>query len=205
MSRVGSRSDVLRPVFTGLLALALQAPALADVVVNGTVIDGDHTARLAALLGSAPRDGRWWYDARTGAFGAEGQATAGFLPPGLALGGPLAANASGGGDGRYGGVFVNGRELHPRDVAALQATLGQVVPGRCWVDARGDFGIEGGPRLGNLVAIAGARGGANGPRGSRPSTCGSDASCANGHSWLGDGYFSDGATGCIVMDGEVSC
>lgn len=194
----------MNTIRNALFLLAIATTARADVIVNGAIVPRETIAQLATH-GIAARDGRWWYDARTGAFGAEGQATAGFLPPALAIGGPLAANASGGGDGRFGGVFVNGRELHPLDVAALQSTLGQVVPGRYWVDARGDFGVEGGPPLGNLAAIAGARAGASAPRGSRPSTCGSDASCANGHSWLGDGYFSDGATGCIVMDGEVSC
>ena len=40
------------------------------------------------------------------------------------------------------------------DVAGLQQLLGAVWPGRWWVDAQGNYGLEGGPPLGNLVAIA---------------------------------------------------
>ena len=70
----------------------------------------------------------------------------------------MPSNASGGGTG----VFVNGRELHPLDVASL-STLGPVYRARYWLDANGDYGYEFGPRMGNLVAAANqARGGGGG-------------------------------------------
>jgi hypothetical protein len=75
----------------------------------------------------------------------------------LALGGALPANASGGGQGTLTGVFINGREAHPADVAGLRGLVGAVVPGHWWVDANGNYGQEGGPALGNLVALARAR------------------------------------------------
>jgi hypothetical protein len=183
------------------LLLSLSPAAFADVVVNGATLSPD-TLQQLHQLGVPAQHGQWWYDARTGAFGALHGPTAGFLPAGLPLGGPLRADASGGGDGRYGGVFINGRELHPQDVAALARLVGQVIPGRYWVDAAGNFGLEGGGVLGNLNAIAAASG--NGPRGTAASGC-NDASCRNSRSWLGQGYFSDGKTGCIVMEGEVTC
>lgn len=184
-----------------LLLILLSTAASADIIVNGVTLT-PATVQALRSAGIQPQDGHWWYDARTGAFGAQGGPTAGFLMPGMPFGGALRADASGGGDGRYGGVFINGRELHPQDVAALSGMIGQVIPGRYWVDAAGNFGAEGGGVLGNLHALAMANG--RGPRGTAASGC-NDASCRNSRSWLGNGYFSDGKTGCIVMDGEVTC
>lgn len=179
----------------------------AQVIVNDVELEPAVAATLAAGIGVHARAGRYWYDARSGAFGLQGKGALGVLPAGLQLGGPLRPDASGGGDGRYGGVFVNGRELHPTDVAGLQQLLGQVIPGRYWVDAYGNFGYEHGPPLGNLLTLARIRGhsAGSGPRGSRPSGCFGDTSCDTQRSWLGENYFSDGKTGCIVMDGEISC
>ena len=82
--------------------------------------------------------------------GLEGGPTLGFIPAGLDVGGPLQADASGGGTG----VFINGREIHPVDVAGLQQ-LTPVVPGRYWVDARGLCGYEGNPTpILDLAALA---------------------------------------------------
>jgi hypothetical protein len=94
-------------------------------------------------------NGDYWYDPVSGAAGAWGGPTVGFFPAGLQLGGKLPANASGGGTR----VFVNGRELHPLDVAQL-SQLGPVYPGRYFVDRFGNVGYEGGPVLFNLIAVA---------------------------------------------------
>jgi hypothetical protein len=72
----------------------------------------------------------------------------------MQLGGPLRADASRGNTG----VVINGRELHMLDVVALQRLV-PVVPGRYWVDVHGNFGFEGGPMLGNLMALAQMAGG----------------------------------------------
>jgi hypothetical protein len=74
----------------------------------------------------------------------------GLAVPGLAIGGKLRADASGGGTG----VFINGRELHPLDVAGLRAITGTVLPGRYWLDANGWGGYEGQPPFFNLWALA---------------------------------------------------
>jgi len=115
-------------------------------------------AQIEAMYGRPAPSGDYWYDARSGAMGAWGGPALGFLPAGLPLGGPLPANASGGGDGRLTGVFINGRELHPIDVRVLMSLYGQVIPGRWWVDAQGNAGQEGGPPLLNLVQLARQRG-----------------------------------------------
>ena len=100
-------------------------------------------------------DGHYWYDAASGAAGVWGGPAAAYLGPGLSLGCTLPATASGGGDGRVTGVFVNGRELHPLDVAGLRRLV-PVWPGRYWWDAAGNVGAEGGLVLFNFPAVLAA-------------------------------------------------
>jgi len=116
------------------------------VIVNGARLAEALVRALESVHGWPMRDGAFWYDRVSGAWGVEGGPTAGFVLPGLDLGGPLHADASKGDTG----VFVNGRELSLQDVFVLHrfACLGQ---GMHWVDALGNFGFEGGPRRGNLL------------------------------------------------------
>ena len=128
-----------------------------------------------------------------GLIGNEGGPASGQIAPGLALGGPLPADASGG----MTRVFFNGRALHPVELAALEQAFGYVVPGRYWMNAQGIGGVEGGPASFDLGAAARARTGAGasgpgyldrGPFGSM----GSDGSCF---------YYNDPETGASVMGG----
>ena len=158
--------------------------------------------QLEAFTGVRLPDGDYWYDAQSGAAGRWGGPAAVLLVPGLPLGGSLPARASGGGDGRLTGIFVNGRELHPDDVRALYAIYGQAWPGRWWVNARGDFGAEGGPALGNLRQAASARGGPwlhGTTGGSGNFWTGGDG---NGYVWANDSY-----SGCSYANdgGGVIC
>lgn len=135
-------------VMTSTVSLA--APA---VEFNGRPLDDSGQRQLRqveAALGPVP-PGRYWYDAMSGGAGVMGGPAAAYLGPGLSLGGTMPANASGGGDGRTTGVFVNGRELHPLDVAGLKQ-YGPVWPGRYWWDRFGNVGLEGGPMLFNFYA-----------------------------------------------------
>ena len=158
-------------------------------------------AQLEARAGTPLADGDYWYDNASGLAGSWGGPATISLAAGLGLGGPLPAEASGGGTG----VFVNGRELHPQDVRGLG---GNVVPGRYWLDGQGNVGFEGGPAIGNVLAARqqqqqqnrpadGACGGHMGPfatirRGNEVA-----AYCRNlGHSvgqtyHNGDGYYID--------------
>ncbi|MFN8570781.1 MAG: hypothetical protein U0132_01915 [Gemmatimonadaceae bacterium] len=147
-------------------------------------------------------DGSYWYDAMSGAAGPWGGPAAVLLLPGLPLGGSLPPTASGGGSGRLTGVFVNGRELHPDDVRALTALLGQVWPGRWWVNARGDFGTEGGPMMGNLRQAAAARGGSSWSHGSSGPNGFWAGGDGNGYVWAMDNY-----SGCSYASdgGGVIC
>ena len=159
-----------------------QASAPSDaraIEINGRRLDaGDLQIvhRLEAQLGPIP-DGRYWYDPISGGAGLWGGPAAAYLGAGLRLGGPLPATASGGGDGRLTGTFVNGRELHPLDVQGL-SQYGPVARGRFWWDAHGNVGYEGFPMpLFNFYAVAAQRQGSNST--SRRSR--------NGQTWVGGG------------------
>lgn len=160
------------------------------VVVNGVTLDAAALALLDGAARTQVPDGDYWYDARCGACGARGGPTAAFIPAGLALA-PLRADASGGGNGALTGVFVNGRELHAADVNAL-ARLGQILPGRYWLDASGFWGYEGLELpIGNLMA------------GGDPTGPGYNRTTPGGH-LMSDGQTSawfDPKTGASVLTG----
>jgi hypothetical protein len=130
--------------------LAAQADPKRSVVINRVRIPNDTLLRLETHFNTKVPDGRYWYDSRSGAWGMEGGATLGFTLTGLPLGGPLPADVS----GRGTEVFINGREIHPVDLVGLQQLVGQVMPGRYWLDGEGNAGFEGGPAIANLRALA---------------------------------------------------
>ncbi|MBM4383444.1 MAG: hypothetical protein FJ091_08750 [Deltaproteobacteria bacterium] len=153
LQRAGAVAPARDPV-------AASPPASArQVVVNATRLSASDLARIERDYRLRIPDARFWYDPISGAWGGEGGPTAGFLRPGLQLGGELRSEASGGGTG----VFVNGRELHAWDVLALSQLLGgPILPARYFLTAEGFAGFEGGPPQWNLVAMAMAAGGTGG-------------------------------------------
>ncbi len=190
---------------------AMQQPAATrKLTFNGraaTAKDLETLAQIERMYGKPAPDGDYWYDARSGAAGQWGGPTFGFLPAGLPLGGPLPANASGGGSGKVTGVFINGRELHPVDVQVLMSIYGQVFAGRWWVDGQGYAGQEGGPALVNLIVIAQQRAAATGNKSAssyyRTDGTGGNAfvggGCASGSIKTGSGYDKktiDYSVGC---------
>lgn len=122
---------------------ACSAPANAEITVNGIALDEPTRAALTGAYGAIP-DGGYWYDPASGLWGVAGGPSVGRILPGLALGGPLAANASGGGDGALTGVFINGREIHPQELMLLTQLFGYVNPGRYWLGPMLIGGVEGG-------------------------------------------------------------
>lgn len=80
-------------------------------------------------------------------------------------------------------MFVNGREIHPYDLAALQQITGPILPGRYFITAQGLAGSEGGPPQWDLGAMAAQSRGGGGGGGSN-----------TWQSGLSSG-FSDGTTG----------
>jgi len=157
-------------------------------VVNGLVLDAQGLAVVEALETQyhvhVP-DGRYWYDPLVGLWGREGEGTSGLIPPGLALGGALRADASGGSTG----VFVNGRELAPVEVAYLSRCVA-VPMGRYWLDAQGIAGAEGGPPLVDLVAACRAAARQHGP---------------GGDPWYGSVIGDGNVVGAIFGDTGVTC
>jgi hypothetical protein len=149
------RSKWIRGQLAGLLAVVFLSPALVAQNASPVIINAERltTVQLRALeLQYRVRivPGRYWYDRVSGAWGMEGGPTAGLILPGLAVGGPLRADASRG----TMLVWVNGRRLPWQDLVALQQLTGPIRPGRYWLDARGNAGFEGGPALVNLHQLA---------------------------------------------------
>lgn len=132
---------------------AWAVPPGGDIIINGAALSRGEEIALKRMLGTAVPPGNYWYDSRCGAWGYLGGPTAGFTRANLPFGGALRSDASGGGTG----VFINGREIHPRDLAALQQCT-PVYPGRYWLDNRGLAGYEGGPPLLNLFRLCGGGG-----------------------------------------------
>src|SRR5262249_11348332 len=128
------------------------APTERVVIVNGKRLSAAQLEQIERTYGVNILSADYWYDRMTGAWGIKGGPTRGFVRANLDLGGGrLAADASGGGTQ----VFINGRELHPADVAYIQKCLYPmpVQRGRYWVVADGTGGYEGAPPTFNLVAL----------------------------------------------------
>lgn len=182
-----------------LVASLLLVPCSSAVAQTGTGVRINRvelgadvvTALTQYNIRIAPGD--YWYDAFSGLFGMMGGPGLGFTMPGMQIGGPLPPDASGGGSG----VFVNGRELHPQDVAAL-AALGPVYPGRYFLRYDGWYGLEDGTVLGNLIVLAQqATGGPGYNRTTYGGHLGSDGQTS---------YFFDPNSGCsVISGGGVSC
>ncbi len=132
-------------------AAAFNARAADGVSVNGVRLSPEKVQSLQKQYGIRIVSGDYWYDKISGAWGYAGGPAVGQIYPFLDFGGPMKANASNGNTS----VFINGRELHLRDVRALQQ-ITVVIPGSYWCDALGNMGFEGGPALVNLWALANA-------------------------------------------------
>jgi hypothetical protein len=167
-----------------------------DVFVNGVALNSDTQRALESAYRTPIAPGRYWYDPMSGAWGLEGGPVAGQIHPGLNLGGPLRADASHGNTG----VFINGRQLHPLDVAVLSRCT-PVIPGRYWVAANGVGGYEGGPAIFDLAQLCGAKVG-----GGAPGRCENHGngqfSCGTGPG--GIGMIGEGrGKGAVVWGGKV--
>lgn len=139
---------------TCLSARAYHEIAGGPIRVNDIELGPDDGNALIQYYGPIPA-GEYWYDSLSGLWGISGGPGIGQIAPGLLLGGPLQAGASGGGTG----VFVNGREIHPSEYQSLLQRFGSVAPGRYWLNAQFIGGVEGGPASFNLNPPAAAGGG----------------------------------------------
>jgi hypothetical protein len=138
---------------------AKEAPAAVRVAINHRELSAAAQADFQRAYGQALPAGDFWYDAKSGALGVMGQGIGGFLRPGHDFG-TIPQNASNGNTG----VIINGRDLPANEWLFLCQVLGgQVMPGRYWIDAYGNYGYEGlDLALGNLAANRGGAGGGSG-------------------------------------------
>jgi hypothetical protein len=120
------------------LMASIQINAQNKVFINNKQIPHKTLNYLANYYQIKIQDGHYWYDNLSGAWGISAGPTMGFVLPFMKLGGHLKSNASNGNTN----VFVNGRELHYQDVIALQKII-NVIPGRYWLDAKGNGGYIG--------------------------------------------------------------
>jgi hypothetical protein len=140
-------------IFCLLLGATAAMAADDGVRINGQLMTEEVLAQLYVAVGAPPGSeipaGDYWYDAFSGLWGLQGQATSGQIMPGLPLGGMLKADAS----GKTGtAVFINGRELHQSEVESLRQLFGVVYQGRFWMNAMGVGGYEGGPAFFDIGA-----------------------------------------------------
>jgi hypothetical protein len=148
LQRVGTFSSDATSAPAPHQAGGLSQPAATgrNIFFNGSRLDVATLERLEGPIPVIP-DGQYWYDKRSGSAGLIGGPTLGYFAPDLDFFPPMSPHASGGGTN----VVVNGRYLHPVDLAGLQYYFGTVQPGRYWLDGQGNYGVENGPALGNLV------------------------------------------------------
>jgi hypothetical protein len=135
----------------------LDAATAGVVICNGQRLPEETVLALERGYHVRVRPGVYWYDSMTGAWGFWGGPVAGVIMSGLNLGGPLAENASNGNTG----IFINGRQLHQRDVWVLRQIM-IPLPGHYWMNAAGTFGAVGGPPIGNIYWLAAAASRRNG-------------------------------------------
>lgn len=133
------------------------ATAASPIVVNGTAWDDRTKQQAARYFGQPPASGQWWYDAKSGLFGAVGHGTQGVLKPGFRAA-PLARNVSNGDTA----VFVNGREITRAERDYLVTIFDgdvrspQQYAGSYELDHNGNL-RRGGAYVGNVVQAARAK------------------------------------------------
>jgi hypothetical protein len=147
-----------------------------DIVVNGVALSADTVRALQQVYPVAIAPGRYWYDAVSGAYGREGEPISGQMIAGLALGGPLRADASRG----TAGVFINGRQITGGEKAYIeQLCQTPVLPGRYWILFNGLGGYEGGPAIFDLGQCPGLAQPSSGGRSMSKTYCDSNGNCTS--------------------------
>lgn len=160
--------------------------------INGQPVEMQQSMMLASMgLPLAP-GAFYWYDKATGAYGFQGGPTMGIGMPNMLGFAELKPDCSNGTTG----VFVNGRHLHLQDVAGLQRTGINTVPGRYWMNVAGQYGYEGSPYPLGQVDLRRAVSPAGGGRYDGTTT----SSVVGGRVYAtsfgnGDSFFMDSSTG----------
>ena len=157
-----------------------------EISINGQRLTSEQVSALAQY-GIQAQSGRYWYDATSGAWGAWGGPTAGFVAAGIPSA-PLPANASNGSTG----VHINGRNITHSELAYLQNLAGSAIaPGQYWLDSNGNAGAAGGPALINFMQAAQSRQGSSWVGKGATGYTGADGS---GGVWIANPYGGTGTT-----------
>jgi len=131
------------------------------IIVNGRAMtQAEIDTLIAPTVDPVDVAGSYWYDSVSGLYGYVGREPIGVMTAGLSFP-PLAADASAG----MTNIFINGREITDIEEAYLTALFNAPVPqGLYWLEANGNYGVEGDTTvLGNLaVAAGGSAGGGSG-------------------------------------------
>jgi hypothetical protein len=157
------------------------------ILVNGVRLDKDTIQRLEGAYRTRLVNGHFWYDSVSGLWGVWGGPAFGQIVPGLSLGGQLKFEAS----GAQTNIVINGRAIHPLEYQTIIATYGYAVPGRYWLDARGNVGVEGGPFLFNIYATGMGQSGRSWYHAGPGGYMGSDGKCI-GYTAPGGASFLSG-------------
>ena len=125
--------------------------AAEQVIINGITLSAQQILEMEQAYGAKPITGNYWYDTNSGLYGVVGYPSYGFMLADYDLG-ELQANASNGDSP----VFVNKRQLPQSEWLVWSYLLGYMIqPGRYWLDANGNAGLEGNPiPLENLYLAA---------------------------------------------------
>ena len=184
MERSSSSIGSVRGLLGALLAAVLCSGAVfaqtgteqTDIVVNGMTLSAETVLALQQVYPVAIAPGRYWYDAVSGAYGREGEPIAGQMIAGLALGGPLRADASRG----TAGVFINGRQITVGEKAYIeQLCQTPVVSARYWILFNGLGGYEGGPAIFDLGQCPGLARRSGGGRSMSKTYCDNNGNCTS--------------------------
>ncbi|CAG7873625.1 unnamed protein product [Brassica rapa] len=115
-TRKGGFASMVKSSFKDLKK-SMQNEGGSDVLVNGHLV-AERLVKMAEKQAGPIRPGNYWYDYRAGFWGVMGGQCLGILPPFIEeLNYPMPENCAGGNTR----VFVNGRELHQKDLRLLIA------------------------------------------------------------------------------------
>ncbi|XP_010518311.1 PREDICTED: uncharacterized protein LOC104793613 [Camelina sativa] len=115
-AKKGGFASIVKNSFKDLKK-SIQNEGRSDVSVNGHPV-AERLVKMAEKQAGPIRPGNYWYDYRAGFWGIMGSHCLGILPPFIEeLNYPMPENCAGGTTG----VFVNGRELHQKDLRLLTA------------------------------------------------------------------------------------
>ncbi|CAH2057740.1 unnamed protein product [Thlaspi arvense] len=115
-TRKGGFASIVKNSFKDLKK-SIQNEGRSDVMVNGHPV-AERLVKMAEKQAGPIRPGNYWYDYRAGFWGIMGGQCLGILPPFIEeLNYPMPENCAGGTTR----VFVNGRELHQKDLRLLAA------------------------------------------------------------------------------------